>query len=192
MFRGERPTSNFQWDIGQGTGRLLYAPAQCTYILGNPPFVGKKQSAEQKAEMEAVWGDVKGTGALDFVTCWYRKAADCLTAAATGAPSDALEKETRGLAKEAGSAGAPPAVPGALAGNGGSRDASFAKHASSTSDVSGGAPKTAGEGARAPRDIHVAFVSTNSICQGEQASVLRGYLLSRYRVKPHFAHRTFP
>lgn len=38
----------------------------------------------------------------------------------------------------------------------------------------------------------VAFVSTNSICQGEQVSILWGHLLSRFRVKIHFAHRTFP
>jgi hypothetical protein len=39
--------------------------------------------------------------------------------------------------------------------------------------------------------IEVAFVSTNSISQGEQVSVLWTYLLSRYRVKIRFAHRTF-
>jgi len=50
-----------------------------------------------------------------------------------------------------GSAGASPAVPGALAGTFGPREASFRKHASATTDVFGGAPKTAGEGARAPQ-----------------------------------------
>jgi type I restriction-modification system DNA methylase subunit len=37
----------------------------------------------------------------------------------------------------------------------------------------------------------VAFVSTNSIVQGEQVGVLWGHLLNRYHVKIHFAHRTF-
>jgi len=37
----------------------------------------------------------------------------------------------------------------------------------------------------------VAFVSTNSIVQGEQTSILWGYLLNKYHIKIHFAHRTF-
>jgi hypothetical protein len=39
--------------------------------------------------------------------------------------------------------------------------------------------------------INVAFVSTNSIVQGEQTSVLWGQMLSKYKIKIHFAHRTF-
>ncbi|KQQ52896.1 hypothetical protein ASF68_11610 [Plantibacter sp. Leaf314] len=51
-------------------------PAQCSYILGNPPFVGiSLRSAEQTAELQAVWG--KGYhGTLDYVTGWYRKVLD--------------------------------------------------------------------------------------------------------------------
>ena len=37
----------------------------------------------------------------------------------------------------------------------------------------------------------VAFVSTNSISQGEQAGVLWNELYHRYKIKIHFAHRTF-
>ncbi len=37
----------------------------------------------------------------------------------------------------------------------------------------------------------VAFVSTNSISQGEQVGVLWGVLFNFYKVKIHFAHRTF-
>jgi type I restriction-modification system DNA methylase subunit len=37
----------------------------------------------------------------------------------------------------------------------------------------------------------VAFVSTNSIVQGEQTGILWGQLLHRYGIKIHFAHRTF-
>jgi hypothetical protein len=40
-------------------------------------------------------------------------------------------------------------------------------------------------------NIKVAFVSTNSIVQGEQTSILWGYLLNSYNIKIHFAHRTF-
>lgn len=40
-------------------------------------------------------------------------------------------------------------------------------------------------------DTRVAFVSTNSITQGEQVSILWNVMLNYYKVKIHFAHRTF-
>ncbi len=40
-------------------------------------------------------------------------------------------------------------------------------------------------------NIKVAFVSTNSIVQGEQTSILWGHMLHKYNIKIHFAHRTF-
>lgn len=47
------------------------------YIMGNPPFVGKKeQSREQKSDLISVWENAKGTGNLDYVTGWYKKAAE--------------------------------------------------------------------------------------------------------------------
>jgi hypothetical protein len=39
--------------------------------------------------------------------------------------------------------------------------------------------------------IKVAFVSTNSIVQGEQTSILWRQMLNKYKIKIHFAHRTF-
>lgn len=39
--------------------------------------------------------------------------------------------------------------------------------------------------------IKVAFVSTNSISQGEQVGILWGLLFNSYGIKIHFAHRTF-
>lgn len=39
--------------------------------------------------------------------------------------------------------------------------------------------------------IKVAFVSTNSIVQGEQTSILWGQMINKYDIKIHFAHRTF-
>ncbi len=39
--------------------------------------------------------------------------------------------------------------------------------------------------------IKVGFVSTNSIVQGEQTSILWGEMLHNYHIKIHFAHRTF-
>lgn len=39
--------------------------------------------------------------------------------------------------------------------------------------------------------IKVALVSTNSIVQGEQTSILWGQMINKYNIKIHFAHRTF-
>lgn len=103
--------------------RELLPPTNDVLVVGNPPFVGKKeQNAEQKADMAAIWGDVKGAGILDYVTCWYRKAGDYVQGY-TG--------------------------------------------------------------------IRCAFVSTNSITQGEQVGVLWSHLFQRQHLKIHFAHRTF-
>ncbi len=45
------------------------------YIIGNPPFIGYSSlTASQKRDREAIFG--KTGGALDYVACWYRKAAD--------------------------------------------------------------------------------------------------------------------
>ncbi len=41
------------------------------------------------------------------------------------------------------------------------------------------------------KETKVAFVSTNSIVQGEQTSILWGQMLNKYDIKIHFAHRTF-
>ena len=102
--------------------REIIKPEALSYILGNPPFGGKKeQSKSQKEDMAVVFADVPSAGLLDFVTAWYRKAADY------------------------------------MADN----------------------PK-----------IKAAFVSTNSITQGEQVGVLWPDLMRR-GVKIHFAHRTF-
>lgn len=50
--------------------------AECTYIVGNPPFVGLSYRSEsQTADMVRIWGaDYHGT--LDYVTSWYQKALD--------------------------------------------------------------------------------------------------------------------
>ena len=102
--------------------REIVKPKELSYILGNPPFGGKRyQSDEQKADMARVFHDVRGAGVLDFVAPWYRRAAEF------------------------------------MAGN---------------------------------RAIKTAFVSTNSITQGEQVGILWPDLLRR-GLKIHFAHRTF-
>jgi type I restriction-modification system DNA methylase subunit len=61
------------------------------YILGNPPFIGKQhQNAEQKADMDLIWAGVNGAGVLDYVTCWYIKAAQYLN---TNSPPNEESKE---------------------------------------------------------------------------------------------------
>jgi hypothetical protein len=57
--------------------REIIPPEQCSYILGNPPFVGAKyQTDEQRADMDIVGVGVKNAGLLDYVSGWYFKAAD--------------------------------------------------------------------------------------------------------------------
>lgn len=48
------------------------------YIMGNPPFAGKKeQTKEQKLDLEIAFGEsFKGTNTLDYVCGWYVKACD--------------------------------------------------------------------------------------------------------------------
>lgn len=50
------------------------------FIMGNPPFVGKKeQSKNQKEELVALFPkSVKGVGNLDYVTGWYAKAIELI------------------------------------------------------------------------------------------------------------------
>jgi hypothetical protein len=50
------------------------------FIMGNPPFVGARlMSTEQKDNLLNVFGkDWKNAGNLDFVCCWYKKAAEMM------------------------------------------------------------------------------------------------------------------
>ena len=49
------------------------------YIMGNPPFVGARlMSDEQKKDVNGIWGNIKNVGNLDYVSCWYKKAADLI------------------------------------------------------------------------------------------------------------------
>ncbi|MDP2852805.1 MAG: hypothetical protein Q8O28_01015 [Smithellaceae bacterium] len=102
--------------------KTVVPPWQVSYIMGNPPFVGKNfQSSEQKTDMEHVFAGMKSASSLDYVTAWYRKAADYM---------------------------------------------------------------------KTEPSIGAAFVSTNSITQGEQVYMLWPGLVSR-GLHINFAHRTF-
>lgn len=100
----------------------VVAPEQCSYVFGNPPFLGHHlQTETQKAEMTACYHYTPRPGVMDLVTAWYCKAADFINGT----------------------------------------------------------------------NISVAFVSTNSITQGEQVGILWRELMQRSPLKIHFAHRTF-
>lgn len=48
------------------------------YIMGNPPFVGARlmeQGSIQKKEVQDIFGNIKDVQDLDYVTCWYKLAA---------------------------------------------------------------------------------------------------------------------
>jgi hypothetical protein len=53
------------------------------FIMGNPPFVGARlMSDSQKSDVFAIFDGVKNNGNLDYVSCWYKKAADLMTGTA--------------------------------------------------------------------------------------------------------------
>jgi len=98
---------------------------ELSYILGNPPFSGHHyQNLIQKEDMALVFLGRKGIKVLDYVSCWFKKAAQFI------------------------------------------------------------------QQSRFPKTV-AAFVSTNSITQGEQVSLLWLDLLSNHDIKIHFAHQTF-
>lgn len=93
-----------------------------SYIMGNPPFSGAMVMSDRaRADVAFVFQDLKGSGVLDYVACWYWLAA---------------------------------------------------KFINGTS-------------------IKVGFVSTNSICQGEQVGLLWQPIIDRFKCHINFAHRTF-
>ncbi len=101
--------------------KAILPPEKCSYIVGNPPYRGKKiRSAEQQADMLRVFHGWRSFGNLDYVAAWYVKAFDYL-------------RNT---------------------------------------------------------PIRAAFVSTNSVCQGEQVELLWPRLFGN-GFTINFAHRTF-
>ena len=58
-----------------------------TYICGNPPYLGsKKQSAQQKSELEAIFSrHTKSWKSLDYVAGWFMKASEYGTKTASAA-----------------------------------------------------------------------------------------------------------
>lgn len=53
--------------------------SKLSYIMGNPPFVGARlMGQEQKDDVFSIFDGVKNNGNLDYVSCWYKKAADLM------------------------------------------------------------------------------------------------------------------
>lgn len=101
----------------------LLPPQKCSYIMGNPPFVGAKfQTAFQREQVRRIASLGGSGGTLDYVAAWFIKAGQYL---------------------------------------------------------------------QPNKRIRIAFVSTNSITQGEQVAQLWPILFDRYGLEIAFAHRTF-
>ncbi|MBW2186889.1 MAG: class I SAM-dependent DNA methyltransferase [Deltaproteobacteria bacterium] len=91
------------------------------YVLGNPPYLGSgMQNAEQKADMASVFSGIKNYKNLDYISCWFLKAAEYIQNS----------------------------------------------------------------------NIQFAFVSTNSICQGEQVALLWPHIFGK-ELEIGFAHQSF-
>lgn len=55
----------------------VLAPELCSYVFGNPPFLGAKvQSETQRAQVRRIAALGKSGGTLDFVAAWFIKAGD--------------------------------------------------------------------------------------------------------------------
>ena len=61
-------------------------PNQCSYVFGNPPFIGAKfQSPEQRAQVRRIAQLGGSGGTLDYVTAWFIRAAEYLRQTDTAA-----------------------------------------------------------------------------------------------------------
>jgi hypothetical protein len=102
--------------------KTVISPEKCSFIFGNPPFIGYSyQTKTQKEELSVIVGKIPSGKVLDYVAAWHLKAT---------------------------------------------------AYALRTS-------------------IAIGFVSTNSICQGEQAGILWSEIFAR-GFQIDFAYQTFP
>ncbi len=55
----------------------VLSPNECTYLFGNPPFVGAKlQTPEQRTQVRRIAALGKSGGTLDYVAAWFIKAGE--------------------------------------------------------------------------------------------------------------------
>lgn len=70
----------------------------CSYVMGNPPFVGARFMGKgQKEDVLFVFGGMKDSGNLDYVTCWYKKAADYIASTTVHCAFVSTNTITQGL-----------------------------------------------------------------------------------------------
>jgi hypothetical protein len=131
------------------------------FIFGNPPFLGKSnQSVEQKEDMQLVCEGIKNAGLLDFVTAWFIKAT----------------KYINGEYIRGNVIFPSPEEQQEITGNGKAEEYRKILAQWKVSHLHS--------------NTRCAFVSTNSITQGEQVGLLWSWMLAQ-GIKIHFAHRTF-
>jgi hypothetical protein len=155
----------------------LLPPEKCHYIMGNPPFVGAKfQSELQRAQVRRIAGLGGSGGTLDYVAAWFIKAGQYLNpprngevARSDGGGPSSGQSGTDGKLGPLRPVGAPPRA---------------------GEDLVRGVAR-AGEDLSGNPRIRIAFVSTNSITQGEQVAQLWPILFDRLHLEIFFAHRTF-
>ena len=70
-----------QGDALETDWSALLPPAACSFVFGNPPFVGAKfQSAEQREQVRRIAALGKSGGTLDYVTAWFIRAGEYVQA----------------------------------------------------------------------------------------------------------------
>jgi N-6 DNA Methylase len=163
----------------------LLSPQKCHYIMGNPPFIGAKfQSELQRAQVRRIAGLGGSGGTLDYVAAWFIKAGQYMA----NSPSP-LAGEERDLARNE------PSRSGEGASAGAENNAAQTRRDPSPTSPSEQARKVSyplPQGERSGnKRIRIAFVSTNSITQGEQVAQLWPILFDRLHLEIFFAHRTF-
>ncbi|MCW2312196.1 class I SAM-dependent DNA methyltransferase [Rhodoferax antarcticus] len=168
---------------------------RCSFVLGNPPFVGAKfMNDAQRDDTRLVFAGIDNAGLLDFVAAWYVKAAHYLRGNSTSIGAAAIAGYPLGAHEPAVPKSRPSATPHSpqvardVEANGGQIPISgtnlFQMRGATTN--LGSDPHLPVH----PLPVRCAFVSTNSITQGEQVGVLWGWMLA-HGVHIHFAHRTF-
>ena len=72
--------------------------SKLNFIMGNPPFVGARlMSAAQKEDVLSIFGAKwRNVGNLDYVTCWYKKAADMMAGTSISAALVSTNSVTQG------------------------------------------------------------------------------------------------
>ena len=145
-------------------------PEKLSFIVGNPPFIGSKMlSPLQKTSLESVTQGIGSAGILDFVAGWFIKAGQYISATPDGFGGIAAKTNK---------------------GRKGFTDVKFGQNQSDLAGFGGLFADVIQVETQARRKVRCAFVSTNSITQGEQVGVLWAWMLAQ-GIHIHFAHRTF-